>query len=51
MAFLAEEWVSHARNGSTVGIFVATMIEKFFVDSDNGLCTQKIDKFNRIKDF
>ena len=25
----------------TVGIFVATMIEKFFVDSDNGLCIQK----------
>ena len=26
---------------ATVGIWVATMIEKFFVDSDNGLCTQK----------
>ena len=26
---------------ATVGIYVATTIEKFFVDSDDGLCIKK----------
>ena len=35
-----------------VGKWVATMIEKFFLGSDNRLCIEKkIDKFNGIKDF